>query len=321
MAGRWMDSSGDVLVHGAQTTTPRIGTVLINFNSYADVRKCIESLQQIDYEKSLILCVDNGSTDDSREKLVKEFPEVVHIDNGGNLGFGAGMNAGIRKALESGCDYVFCFNSDTWVDDRHLFDKLLTPFHEDERMGVTGPAEYDFSGMSLLYSGPRGLHKYELKVSGAAFFVSRRVFESVGLLDDRFFLGYEDQDLLIRAERDGYHVKIVPEARFMHKRSAFTAGHSRMMTYLEARNEIVYYTRHWNLSSFIKRVVIENFKRVPSRAISGMGEGRPDIFIALVRGVMRGISLMPRAKQPESIPPFDPSRWMKRADENRSAAP
>lgn len=316
-----MDSSGDVLVHDAQTTTPRIGTVLINFNSYSDVGKCIESLQQVDYEQSLILCVDNGSTDGSRERLMKEFPEIVHIDNGGNLGFGAGMNTGIQKALESGCDYVFCFNSDTWVDDRHLFDKLLTPFHEDEKMGVTGPVEYDISGRSLLYSGPRGLHKYEQKVSGAAFFVSKRVFESVGLLDDRLFLGYEDQDLLIRAEGQGYHVKIVPDARFMHKRSAFTARHSRMMTYLEARNEIVFYARHWDVPSFVRRVVIENCKRIPSYAISGMEEGRHDLFIALVRGVMRGISYMPRAKQPKSIPPFDPSRWMTQADENRPTAP
>ncbi|MCJ7488754.1 MAG: glycosyltransferase family 2 protein [Thermoplasmata archaeon] len=321
MAGRWMDTSGDILVHDTQTTTPKIGTVLINFNSYVDVRKCIESLQQIDYEQSQILCVDNGSTDDSRERLMKEFPEVVHIDNGGNLGFGAGMNTGIQKALESGCDYVFCFNSDTWVDDRYLFDRLLAPFREDEKMGVTGPVEYDYSGASILYSGPRGLHKFEQKVAGAAFFVSKRVFESVGLLDDRFFLGYEDQDLFIRAERHGYHLKTVPDARFLHRQSAFISRHSRMMAYLEARNEIVYYTRHWDVPSFIKRVVIENCKRIPSSAISGMEERRSDIFIALVRGVMRGISYMPRAKQPDSIPPFDPSRWMTQADNNRSTAP
>jgi len=314
-----MNSSEDVLARDARTTTPKIGTVLINFNSGADVRSCIESLQQIDYERSLILCVDNGSTDGSRERLVKEFPEIVHVDNGGNLGFGAGMNTGIQRALELGCDYVFCFNSDTWVDDKRLFDRLLAPFHEDEKMGITGPVEYDFSGATLLYSGPRGLHKFELKVSGAAFFVSKRVFESVGLLDDRFFLGYEDQDLLLRAERNGYNVRIVPDARFMHKRSAFTAGHSRMMTYLEARNEIVYYARHWDLPSFIRRVVIENCKRIPSSAISGMDEGRSDLFFALVRGVIRGISYMPRAKQPRSIPPFDPSRWMKKAGDDRSA--
>lgn len=305
-----MESSEAASVDDYQEGAPRIGTLVINFNSHDDLKRCIESLMMVQYANHLIFCVDNGSTDGSRQKLMQEFPDIVHVDNGSNVGFGAGMNAGIAKALEMGCEYVFCFNSDTWVDDPGLFDELLRTFQENPSMGMAGPAEYDYSGNDLLFSGPTGRHEQEMKVSGAAMFISKKMIETVGLFDESFFLGYEDQDLLRRAEKHGFVARTTSETRFMHKRAAITGKHARMMTYLETRNEIVYYARHWDLSTFMRRIVVGNAKRIPRKALLYPEVGRPELFAALVRGVLAGVSLMPKARQPGAMPRFDPSRWM-----------
>jgi len=289
---------------------PRIGTVVINFNSYEDTRRCIRSLLGLKHEDHFIFCVDNGSTNGSNEHLRMDFPDIVHIGNEANLGFGGGMNAGIVRALEMRCEYVLLFNNDAFVDDLNLFDKLLIPFEKYELMGMVSPAEYDITGSTLLYAGASGRHEWEMKASGAALFVSRKVFETIGLLDDKFFLGYEDQDLLKRAEKHGFRATTVTDARFMHKGKANTGRHARMMTYLEARNEVIYYSRHWGLRTFIRRVVIGNLKRVPRMALVYPEEGRPELFGALVRGLLRGLACMPKTRRPESIPVFDPSRWI-----------
>jgi GT2 family glycosyltransferase len=290
----------------------RIGTVVINFNSYDDTKTCIASLLKLKHDGHMIFCIDNFSTDGSHELLAADFPEAVHFRTEANLGFGGGMNAGVVRALESGCDFVFLFNNDAYVDDPNLFEKLLRPFEKNECMGLVSPAEYDITGSTLLFAGATGKREWEMAASGAALFVSRKVFDTVGLLDERFFLGYEDQDLLKRAERKGFHATTVADARFMHKGMANTGRHARMMTYLEARNEIMYYARHWGLRTFLRRVVIGNLKRVPRKALVYPEEGRPELFGALIRGLLRGISYMPKTKRPESVPPFDPSRWIAR---------
>jgi GT2 family glycosyltransferase len=293
-----------------ETTHPKVGIVILNFNSPEDSERCLSSLAKLGYGPLETICVDNGSTDGSAEAIEKAFPKVRMVRTGRNAGFGAGMNAGFVQALHDGCDFVFCFNSDTLVDDPELIDKLVAPFRTDPKLGVTGPEEMDMSGTELLYSGPRGRHRYELKVSGAAYMMSREVLEKVGLLDDRFFLGYEDLDLFVRIERKGYGIRIVPGARFRHTRSAIIGRHAPMMTYLEARNEIVYFARHWGLSGFLERAVKQNLKRLPRYALIFAEQGRPDLFAAHVKGLKDGICLLPLAKTPDRIPPFDPAPWI-----------
>ena len=291
---------------------PRIGTVVINFNSFDDTKRCVDSLLRLEHDRHTVFLVDNRSTDGSRERLEEAFPGIVHLHNGENLGFGGGMNSGIRKAIGAGCEFVFLFNNDAFVDDPGLFRKLLEPFRTHQDMGMVSPVEYDLSGSTVLFAGATGRHVWEMKASGAALFVSRRVFDAVGLLDETFFLGYEDQDLLRRAERHGFRATTVPDARFMHKGQANTGRHARMMTYLEARNEIVYYSRHWGLRTFFRRVVIGNVKRIPRMALLYPEQGRPELFVALLRGVMRGVSYMPKARHNGPIPRFDPGQWITR---------
>lgn len=291
----------------------KVGIVILNFNSYRDSEQCLSSLAKLRYFPLETICVDNGSTDGSVEAIEKAFPRVRIVRMGRNAGFGGGMNAGFMQALHDGCDYVFCFNNDTLVDDPELIGKLVEPFKHDPKLGVTGPEEMDIEGKEVLYSGPRGRHRYEMKVSGAAYMMSREVLEKAGLLDDRFFLGYEDMDLFKRIQDKGFEVRIVPGARFRHVRSATIGKHAPMVAYLDARNEIIVFARHWGLSGLLERGIFLNIKRLPRYALIFAEQGRPDMFCAYAKGLKDGFCLLPRARTPDKIPPFDPAPWLARS--------
>ena len=131
--------------------SPRIGVVIINFNDVDNSRRCLSSLRTLSHPNKEIYCVDNGSEDGSWKVLADEFEDVRIIRSERNIGFAGGMNLGFRAAIDNGCEFVFCFNNDAVVDDPELLRKLLEPFEEDGRMGVTSPVEYDITGTKARY--------------------------------------------------------------------------------------------------------------------------------------------------------------------------
>jgi len=92
-----------------------ISVVILNFNTLNLTKLCLESLKRSklgSYTIEIIVC-DNESTDGTLEMVKKEFPDVVRIQNKGNIGFAAGNNPGIKKAKGR---YVLLLNSDTEVE-------------------------------------------------------------------------------------------------------------------------------------------------------------------------------------------------------------
>src|SRR5712691_13439283 len=81
--------------------------VVLNWNGGEDTLHALASLAGIE-----TICVDNGSTDGSDAEVERRFPAVELIRNGANLGFSGGNNAGIRRALERGADWILILNND-----------------------------------------------------------------------------------------------------------------------------------------------------------------------------------------------------------------
>ncbi len=301
-----MSSTGEWKGH----TEPKVGAVVLNFNSYEDTKTCLSSLLNIAYKLHPIVCIDNASTDGSLAMLERDFQNVKFIKSDRNLGFAGGMNLGIRSVLDAGCDFVFCFNNDAVVDDPHLMSKLLKPFLEDPKVGVTGPEEYDMTGKELRFAGPTGKSKYEMKVQGAAFLISAKVLRELGPYDEAFFLGYEDQDLFLRIEKKGYKLLTVKGARFRHAFRTSTRKQGMLMTYLEARNRIIFFGRHWGTSDFLRGIVKLHLKRMPRYVLMFSDEKRLGMLRAYLSGILDGLVLLPRARQVGLIPPPDPTRWL-----------
>src|SRR5436853_3497177 len=119
-------------------TEPRIYVVVLNWNNYADTRKCIESLLAASYPALRIVIVDNGSADQSGKRLQADFPKLRFIFSEKNLGFSRGCNAGMRLALEDNdCAYVLLLNNDAVVSPSFL-ESAVEMAELNSRIGMVG---------------------------------------------------------------------------------------------------------------------------------------------------------------------------------------
>ena len=236
--------------------------VVLNWNGREDTLRCLGSIPS----DVLTVVPDNGSTDGSVEAFRERFPEARVVENGANLGYSGGNNAGIRAALEAGAEWVVLLNNDATLEPGSI-DALRDAAARHPRAGVLagkllfedGRVQWAGQRVALLtgYSGrPRGYGREdgpryadEIEVDravGALMAVSRAAIERVGLLDDDLFAYVEDVDWSLRIREAGFTCVLVPGARAIHALSGSTGGVKVSTTplYYGARNTIVVCERH-----------------------------------------------------------------------------
>lgn len=241
---------------------PRVEIVVLNWNGCEDTRACLASLEQVDYPAFHVTVVDNGSTDGSPALLRARFPEVTVLETGENLGFAGGNNVGLRCALDRGAGYALLLNNDTEVAPDFL-RRMVEVAEADPRVGMVGPTIYYYDHPEVIWSAggaidwrwgrtwmvgldepDRGQFGTEPRavdfVTGCAMLVRREVMERVGLLDERFFLYYEEVEWCVRARRAGFAVLHVPTARIWHKIPADGRSDSPRVHYYMSRNRLLF---------------------------------------------------------------------------------
>lgn len=243
-------------------TNPRVSIVTINFNGTEVTRALLQSLRQVTYPNLEIVVVDNGSKQPCAE-LADEFPEIVYLDTGANLGFAGGNNRGIEVATG---EYIFMLNNDTEVDPGFL-QPLVERMEANPGIGVISPKILYFDqpdviqfagfgpihpitgrGFSVGYlEKDEGQHNKAMLISrahGAAMMMPRQAIHKVGLMAELFFLYYEEMDYCERFKRKGYQIWYEPASRIWHKESMATGKGSTLKTYYYSRNRLLYLRRN-----------------------------------------------------------------------------
>ncbi len=125
------------------------GIVILNYNTYDDTKNCIASIDRYEVGgQHRIYIVDNASFDGSGEKLRAEFgsrEDVTYLCSEKNLGFSGGNNIGIRQALQDGCEYIFCLNSDILLMNEAI-SHMVESFRKHPQVAVVCPRVYDATG-------------------------------------------------------------------------------------------------------------------------------------------------------------------------------
>jgi len=220
-------------------SNPRVFTVVLNWNGLVDTRECLASLLRADYPENRVLVVDNGSDGDEARVIQREFGGRVEVvRNAGNLGFAGGMNVGIRRALEAGAEYVLLLNNDVTVDSGFLTAMVAAAGRRPD-LAAACPKAYFRDRPDVLYStggrvnvwtgtarqvgrGERDRGQYEEEAvrdyaDGLCMLMSREAIERVGLLDEGYFLYWEETDWCFRARAQGFRCYYVPGARVWHR--------------------------------------------------------------------------------------------------------
>lgn len=119
----------------------KVAIVILNYLNYLDTFECVESLAIDQYPAKEIIIVDNGSINDSRQRLEERYAQCdgVHLLlSDRNEGFAGGNNIGIRYATDVlGCSFVLLVNSDTIFKDPHMITVLMEAY--EPGVGVVGP--------------------------------------------------------------------------------------------------------------------------------------------------------------------------------------
>jgi GT2 family glycosyltransferase len=248
--------------------TPNVAIVILNWNNSEDTLACLRSVAGLSYPALFTVVVDNGSADDSVARLRATYPNVDTFETGENLGYAGGNNIGIRYALAHGAQYVCILNNDVTVapgfltplvieleknDDVGVVTPLVAEMAEPERVWALGVSVDRRAGSAVrLHAGERvsdwqGAEPYDVDVaSGTAMLAKREVFEGAGLLDEPFYLYYEEVDWCLRVRRAGYRILAVPASLVWHKVSATLGESSPVIDYYMLRNHLRLITRHWS---------------------------------------------------------------------------
>ena len=248
---------------------PRIVAIVVTWNRRADLVRCLASLQASDYDNFEVVVVDNGSNDGSRAAVRQAFPRINYLSSANNLGFAGGNNLGIRCGLERGADYVFLLNDDAVVEPSTL-GALAQAAEAQPAAGMWGAKIYALedrrvviSGGGVLQGGWRPMHRSQGArddsapggsaedrpiavdfLSGAALLASRKAIEAVGLLDEDFYLYFEDVEWCYRARQRGFSVLAVPQAVVYHPDTRARDPDSPSVTYYSARNSLLFAKKH-----------------------------------------------------------------------------
>lgn len=247
---------------GEEGVVPRVTIVLLNWNDSDETLACLRSLRQLDYPSYDVVVVDNGSSDGSVRAIREQFPGATVVELGHNVGFTGGNNAGLRLALERQADYALLLNNDTDVTAGFL--RLLVKASEcDPAVGIAGPTIYYYDQPEVVWSaggridwrlgrtGMVGLNEQDAGqfgedprevdfLTGCALLVKATVLQQVGLLDERFFIYYEDAEWCVRARRAGFKIVHVPQAHIWHKISPQAREASPRVHYLMTRNRLLF---------------------------------------------------------------------------------
>lgn len=233
--------------------------VIVTFNGWDLVRRCLESLEPELRPGIDVVIVDNGSTDRTPDQIRSGFPWASVIEPGRNLGFAAGNNLGIKQTNSR---FVLLLNNDVIVRPGFV-DEMMWQFDGSAQIGSVAatmvfdsePGTVASAGMEV-YDNGLALDRFlgdpidkltdSLPVFGAsagAAMFRREALDDVGLFPESFFMYLEDVDLAWRLRLRGWESVLSTKAIAEHAYSASSGEGSKLKRRLLARNRIWYVAR------------------------------------------------------------------------------
>lgn len=221
-----------------------VSIIIVNYNTTQLVIDCVNSIynktKNINFE---IIVVDNNSPDRSIENIKSIFPEIKLILSKKNAGFGAGNNLGNKHAIGK---YLFLLNSDTLLLDNAVYEfftfmektpnagvcggnlltKELNPnmsFHRLRPSIILSFNEFCFNLFTRILYKNQLYYSYSNQpiningfITGADFFINKKIFDKLNGFDEDFFMYYEETELSYRIKKLGYKFHILPHVKIIH---------------------------------------------------------------------------------------------------------
>lgn len=233
--------------------TPLVAIVIVSYNSYEDISRCLKSLFLLDYQNYFVVIVDNNSSDGSLGKLQDEInnlkvsiPKVKLISSQENRGFAAGNNLGITYAMSQGAEYIWLLNPDTTVQ-RCSLQELIEVQRSDPTIGACGSKMFygalrvEGSDLALPHKiwgagGAINFAEQEIRMlgfgefdteefcqprdcdylPGCSILIPTSTIMRCGLMREEYFHFFEETDWCQRIQSEGFRLRFVPKSIVEH---------------------------------------------------------------------------------------------------------
>lgn len=231
-----------------------ISIVILSYKMKRLVKNCIRAIQEarfsLPYE---IIVVDNNSEDGIEQMMKEQFPKIKLIVSKKNLGMGGGNNLGIKEASGR---YILIMNPDIYVFPNSI-ETLYNYIKDKEKVGLVSPrllnpdktlqhtcyrwhkkltplfrrtfiGNLNFAQKQLADFLMKDFDHLSVRevdwCQGSCCLIPKKVFDQVGLFDERFFMYFEDTDLCRRIWQAGFKVVYHGETEVIHMHMKMSRG-------------------------------------------------------------------------------------------------
>lgn len=271
----------------------KIATIILNYNSSADCRKCIGYLKQQQGVEQEIVVVDNCSRDDDRkavEALCKE-QGCTFIANNENRGYNAGNNVGLRYAAEKGYEFALIANPDMEFPQKDYLAVLVDKIYEDENIVVCGS---DIQTPEGIHQNPKRVGKDKLSnyfawikdifankkvksdtpewiedpniskhcrcLNGCCFLIRMDFIKDIGFFDENTFLYGEEPILGAQVEENGKKMYYTSDTFAVHAHLKSKEGSKSFCSSHWKHSRLHFVRRYSRLPWFKKRMALMSIR-------------------------------------------------------------
>lgn len=240
---------------------------ILNWNTANKTVRCVHTLlpQIVSSHMTFEIAVtDNGSASDDFRRLEASLPAGVTLRrNALNLGFAGGHNGAIQIASDRKFDYIWLLNSDAVLTDPATLRVLVELLEQDRRCAAASPTLATENGVVYFRGGRHDwarrlsswstqddsktleeTHPEDFWVSGAAMLLRLAALQEVGVLNERFFAYFEDNEICARLTAAGWRCRVAFNVVVQHPIPPDDTTRPPYYFYLMQRNRLFFWSEN-----------------------------------------------------------------------------
>ncbi|MBK0381717.1 glycosyltransferase family 2 protein [Pedobacter sp. SD-b] len=283
-----------------------VSIITVNFNQPEATCQLLLSIKK-HYDQSVeIIVVDNASDENYESEFKKIIPDLTFIRSKVNLGFAGGNNLGISFAKG---DFIFLLNNDTEIP-KGCIETLVAELIEDAQIGLLSPLIlYDDDRTIIQYAGYTPLNyltarnkqigQYQKNLGqfdgvtgktafchGAAVICRREFLDRAGLMDENYFLYYEELDWCEKFKRIGKTINFTGKTEIYHKESITVGKDSAIKIYFMARNRMLFIRKNTSVLNTVFFTIYYLLIACPKMILGLRNKGRKDLIKWVLKGLV-----------------------------------
>jgi hypothetical protein len=283
-----------------------VSVVSVNFNQPEATKAFLLSLKNYCSLKLEIIIVDNASDINSENEFKEIIPELLFIRSKTNIGFAGGNNLGIAQAKG---DYILLLNNDTEIVKGSI-ETLVNELKSDNNIGLLSPLilyhddqtiiQYaGFTPLNYLTARNKQLGLYKKNTGqynglsyqtgfchGAAVICRKTDLIKAGLMDESYFLYYEELDWCEKFKRIGKTINFTGKTHIYHKESISVGKDSPIKIYFMTRNRMLFIRKNTGLFNTILFSLYYTFIACPKLMLTLAKNGNLNKVKYVLKGLL-----------------------------------